>query len=322
MRTRFLVLPICIRRSGGGYFPRGRSTCERAIDIGGGRGPGATSLAEKILIAEDEPPVRVLLRDMLSLGDIDYEIDEAADGVEALEMMRASGYDILLSDLMMPRMSGTELLAALSKEGIRLPIIVITGVREESNVLACLKSGAWDYILKPFDIDQVRAAVRRALTVAKNLPEEDSVSVVSAGPGWLELTASSEVEYLHRFRKFTEVLLSTKLGDTDREDIRLAIEELGRNAIEWGNDNVHAKQVHLSYSLFDDRVVFKIEDEGDGFIPKDVPDPTVDPVAHVNRRREQGKRPGGYGIHIVRKLVDELEYSEKGNCVCLTKYLR
>jgi DNA-binding response OmpR family regulator len=279
-------------------------------------------MGHTILVAEDEEAIRQVLTEMLGIVDDGYEVDVAVDGQEALDKIRAKSYSILLSDIMMPRMNGMQLLEVLAREFPELPVIIITGVREEKNVLGCLASGAWDYILKPFDVAQVRAAVRRALAISKNRRGGPTgLKVVSSGPGWLELTASSEVEYLRRFRKFTEVLLGARLTASDREDIRLAIEELGRNAIEWGNRSQEGKKVHLSYGLFDDRVVFKIEDEGEGFIPKEVPDPSVNPIAHVERRRNDGKRPGGYGIHIVRKLVDELEYNEKGNGVCLTKYL-
>jgi serine/threonine-protein kinase RsbW len=110
------------------------------------------------------------------------------------------------------------------------------------------------------------------------------------------------------------------MSEEVREDVRLAVEELGRNAVEWGNKFDHHKRVRLSYRLFDDRIVFRIEDEGEGFLPEAVPDPSIDPIAHVERRAREGKRHGGFGIHIVKSMMDAVEYNEKGNVVEMTKY--
>ena len=280
-------------------------------------------MASNVLVVDDEPNVRAVLRDILLVGDSDYDVEEAVDGRDALEKARAATFGTVLADIMMPRMNGVELLRALQKEQPHLPVIIITAVRDREDILECLALGAWDYILKPFDIHQVRSATRRALAVAEHLVSSpDDIEIVSSGPDRLELTAASEVEYLHRFRKFTEVLLRTQLSTPEREDIRLAVEELGRNAIEWGNRYDRDKRVRLSFSTLPDRIVFRIEDEGEGFIHRDLRDPSKDPLRHMNLRREEDKRPGGYGIFIVRKIMDEVEFNEAGNVVVMTKRLR
>ena len=276
----------------------------------------------RILVVDDEPNIRLVLRDILLVGGAALEVEEAADGREALEKVRAGSFDVVLADITMPRMSGTELLRALREERPELPVIMITAVRDREEILECLKRGAWDYILKPFDIDHVRAAVRRALAVSSEMEARPGdMEVVSAGPGWLQLTAASEVEYLQRFRKFTEVLLGARLNTAEREDIRLAVEELGRNAIEWGNRYDRDKHVRFSYALHADRIVFRIEDEGAGFLHRELADPSKDPISHMTHRREEGKRPGGYGVFIAKKIMDEVTYNEPGNVVVMTKHL-
>lgn len=279
-------------------------------------------MANSFLVVDDEALVRSVLKDILLAEDRSRVVDEAADGVEALQKVRARRYDVVLSDIVMPRMDGIELLKALRAECPNMPVVMISAVRDSTRVLGCLADGAWDYITKPFDMAQVLGAVRRALAVSRHLePRPGDIEVVSSGPGWLEITAASELEYLYRFRKFTEVLLCSKMSPSVREDIRLAVEELGRNAIEWGNRYERNKRVKLSYRLFEDRIVFHIEDEGEGFIPENIPDPTQDPMRLMEERARSGKRPGGYGIYIVRKIMDEVKYSEKGNSVTITKYL-
>ena len=103
--------------------------------------------------------------------------------------------------------------------------------------------------------------------------------------------------------------------------MRLAIEEIGKNAVEWGNKNDRNKRIRMSYTCDEEQLTFEVEDEGEGFKPKDIPDPTTDPLAHIQRRMDEGKRAGGYGIHIIRQVMDEVTFNERGNKVTMTKRL-
>ncbi len=264
-----------------------------------------------------------MLVDLLS-ADAKYEVSQAENGRAGLDILEENkfAFETVLSDLMMPLMDGLELLKNINAADPCLPVIIITAIRDQEGILDCLRSGAWDYITKPFDIRMVRSTVNRAVRASHNKALQPNELQVSANVrDWVELNATNDVEYLARFRKFTEVLLSSKLDNEAREDIRLAIEEIGRNAIEWGNEGDRTKTIRLSYCLFPDRLVVKIEDEGLGFIPSDINDPSVDPVAHIKSRREAGKRLGGYGIYLVRKVMDEVLYSNRGNSVIMTKRL-
>jgi anti-sigma regulatory factor (Ser/Thr protein kinase) len=111
------------------------------------------------------------------------------------------------------------------------------------------------------------------------------------------------------------------MATEEKEAIRLAIDEIGTNAVEWGNRGDRSKKIRISYCLFDDRIVFKVEDEGDGFDPDALGDPSVDPLAHIMARMQSGKRAGGYGVFLTKNVMDEVIYSDKGNVVLMTKYL-
>ena len=89
--------------------------------------------------------------------------------------------------------------------------------------------------------------------------------------------------------------------------------------MEWGSAGGRGTNVRVSYCYFPDEIVFKVQDEGPGFDPDSVPDPTIDPIGHIARRAREGKRSGGYGLYIVRKLMDRVIYSEKGNAVLFSK---
>ncbi|MHC4248356.1 MAG: response regulator [Planctomycetota bacterium] len=278
-------------------------------------------MTEKVLIADDEEIIRLALADILLRTECAEAVDEARDGVEALEKARASTYDLVISDVKMPRMDGFQLLSALRDEQGRAPVIMVTAMREEGGMLNAFAGGAWDYVLKPFVLEHVVATVRRAMAAGAS-GRVSALRAPAGGPVDLELSTGSVAEHVDRFRDFTQLLLRATLSPDDREDIRFAVHELGMNAVEWGNRSDPGKAVRMALRLLPDRIVFEIEDEGEGFAPDAVPDPSDDHAAHEERRRLAGKRPGGYGVHIVRQLMDEVRYNEKGNAVVMTKFFR
>jgi DNA-binding response OmpR family regulator len=115
----------------------------------------------RILIVEDERPMREGLRDNLEFDG--YLVDEAADGAEGLEKLRAGGYDLVLLDVMMPRASGFEVLRAARAEGLRTPVIVLTAKGDEVDAVRGLEFGADDYVTKPFGLRELLARVRAVL---------------------------------------------------------------------------------------------------------------------------------------------------------------
>ena len=192
-------------------------------------------------------------------------------------------------------------------------------------MLHCLNKGAMDFLSKPVDPVELANAAENALFAdtdgggSRFFP--DAIVASSHVSGWIEITAASKLEMFRRLQRFSDALFASRLPREVCDDLKMAVEEVGRNAVEWGNKFNPDKQVHVSYCLFNDRVVIKMEDEGEGFRPESVPDPTADPVKTMRERSEAGKRPGGYGVYMLQKLVDEVVYNEKGNTVLLIKYL-
>ncbi len=208
------------------------------------------------------------------------------------------------------------------------PNIVIHGIDPYAKlVLHCLSAGASDFIPKAASEEEFAMVVENALAGgiadqdAAPTGRDDSIQAVSPVTGWIELTASSQMEQLRRIQRFSDALFATHLPPEVCEDLKLAVEEVGRNAVEWGNNFNPDKRVHVSYCIFNDRIVIKVEDEGEGFVPTSVPDPTLDPVKTMQERKNAGKRAGGYGVYLIQKLVDDIFYNEKGNTVLLIKHL-
>lgn len=124
----------------------------------------ATHQAGRILVVDDQDFNRMLLRDLLERDN--HLITEAADGIEALEALRAAPYDLVLLDLMMPRMTGHEALQAIKADPALhdIPVIMVSANDELDNVVGCIQDGAEDYLPKPINVVLLGARVRASLT--------------------------------------------------------------------------------------------------------------------------------------------------------------
>jgi two-component system KDP operon response regulator KdpE len=128
----------------------------------------------RILLVDDDAAIRRALR--TSLNELGFQVTEAARGEEALHLVRAASFDVVLLDLQMPGMGGVRTLASLRSIVPRLPILMITVQDSEEQKVEALESGADDYIVKPFGVREciarIRAVVRRsrAPEMAKDEP--------------------------------------------------------------------------------------------------------------------------------------------------------
>ena len=118
-------------------------------------------MKKKILIVDDEKSTRSLLKYIL-LSD-DFDLIEAEDGKEALELLKKQKIDLMITDRSMPQMGGLELLKELRRLKSKLPVIVISAYGEESLWGEAIGLGALDYIVKPFAADVVLNVVRKNL---------------------------------------------------------------------------------------------------------------------------------------------------------------
>lgn len=118
-------------------------------------------MAARILVVEDEEIMRISVLDHLrSQG---WEVDDAADGLAALERVKATHYDLILSDIRMPGMDGETLLSQVKSLSPRTEMVMMTAHGSTDDAVRCLKMGAADYILKPFDLDDLSFRVHRIL---------------------------------------------------------------------------------------------------------------------------------------------------------------
>ncbi|HWE23213.1 MAG TPA: sigma-54 dependent transcriptional regulator [Myxococcales bacterium] len=114
----------------------------------------------RALVADDDAVLRYTLRGVLEHAGL--AVDEAVDGMEALEKFGAERYDLVISDLRMPRMDGIELLRRVRQQRSDTTFVLITGEGSERHAVEAMKLGAYDYLKKPFENDELTAVVRRA----------------------------------------------------------------------------------------------------------------------------------------------------------------
>ncbi|MET9253126.1 response regulator transcription factor [Streptomyces sp. NPDC003717] len=128
-------------------------------------------MSRTVLLAEDDRAIRHALERALTLEG--YEVTAVADGVEALAEARRARPDVLLLDVMMPGADGLEVCRTLRAEGDGTPILMLTALVETTDRIAGLDAGADDYVVKPFDVEEVFARLRALLRRTERAAEAE-----------------------------------------------------------------------------------------------------------------------------------------------------
>jgi DNA-binding NtrC family response regulator len=127
---------------------------------------------KKILLIEDEEPIRRVLSKILTEENKGYQIIESEDGKDGFLKLTKEDYDLVLCDIKMPKMDGVEVLQKVRENGVNIPFIMLTGHGNISTAVEAMKAGAYDFISKPPDLNRLLTAVRNALET-KNLVAEN-----------------------------------------------------------------------------------------------------------------------------------------------------
>jgi len=273
----------------------------------------------KRILAIEEPGTASPLPESLTR---DYEIDRARGSVDALRRLRQRAYDVLVTS----GRTDVEEDLALFEESRRLRpglnAIFLAPSVTPPDVIAALRARVFACLVPPFDSGELADLIRAA---AEPTEWSNGIEVLSARAEWIALRVTCNLVTADRLTSFMNALR----GDVDpkvREDLLTAFREVLLNAMEHGAGFDPEKVVEVSAVRTERAIVYYFRDPGPGFNADmlghaAIGNLSADPIAHLERRAAQGQRPGGFGLLLVRKLVDEVMYSEAGNEVLLIKHL-
>ncbi|HAE31010.1 MAG TPA: response regulator [Flavobacteriales bacterium] len=122
-----------------------------------------------ILVIDDERPIRSALREILEFEK--FKVDDAEDGLAGLSMIEKNKYDVILCDIKMPKMDGTEVLGKIISMGIDVPVVMISGHGTVETAVDAIKGGAFDFIQKPLDLNRILVTIRNAMDRADLVQE-------------------------------------------------------------------------------------------------------------------------------------------------------
>lgn len=155
--------------------------------------------SKRILVVDDEAKMRRLLE--LSLKTMGHEVEQAADGDEALAAIENHPFDLVLTDLRMPGKDGIALLSVLRERGDDVPVIVMTAYGTIETAIAAMKLGAADYIIRPFEIETIEMAVTRVLAM-QAVQRENRFLKEEISKGWGDfIGVSATMQGLYRLLK-------------------------------------------------------------------------------------------------------------------------
>jgi DNA-binding response OmpR family regulator len=272
-------------------------------------------------MVDGDPAVHALLADLLKQED--RTVQGVSGGQEALELLRTTPYDLVVAD---PGRNGSDGSKLVRRVRAVQPDtkVILTGAQDPGKAIAALRAQAYSYFHKPLTPAPFAEIVRQALLASSSWKKD--IQVRSARPEWVTLEVSCKMEAAERATQLLRELtadVSTGLSD----DVTVAFHELLMNAIEHGCKSDPKKRVHVSVLRTSESLIVHLRDPGKGFSLERIEhaavnNPDNDPTRHVEIRAEQGQRPGGFGILMASKLVDELLYNERGNEVFFQKNIR
>ena len=289
----------------------------------------------RILVVDDSPFQRKAAGLLIERTE-NMQVAYAESGDEALQAMASGAPDLVLTDLKMPGIDGLELVARVRHLYPQIPVVLMTASGSEQEAVEALHRGAASYIPKAVldrDLVETLQSVlevshenRSRALLMRSMVHSESVFVLGNNPALI----GPLVNYLQQ-----AIAAMGLCNETETTRVGVALDEALVNAMHHGNlevdsamrrddlDGYHRlvaerrqrspyreRRIHVSAVLDRDQATFVVRDEGNGFDPDQLPDPT-DPANLA--------RPHGRGVLLIRTFMDEVIYNDVGNEVTLVK---
>lgn len=272
-----------------------------------------------VLMVGGDSQIEARLREILVPGG--WAIQHATDNAEALVLAQRKGFDLILTSEQTSGREDIELLRKIRCIRPHTRLIILADESTPADVITSMREHAFSYFSKPFSPDALAVMIQLAI---EEPCWDDGIDVISATPEWIRILARCDLKTADRVIQFFDEI--AELPGRERGAVGMAFREMLINAIEHGGRLDPDQQVEISYVRARHMVKCRISDPGEGFTLDEIPhaaiaNPTDDPVRHLEIRDAQGMRPGGFGVLLAQRLVDQLVYNEQGNEVVLIKYL-
>ena len=288
-----------------------------------------------VLVVDDSEMDRRLVGALLEKKP-GWKIVYAVDGEDALSKLDLHGPDVVVADLVMPRMNGLELVEALKNKHPFVPVVILTGKGSEEIAVQALREGAANYVTKRRLNHDLLETVEAVLTAARKYRSDERLIERMTGCNYT-FVLDNDLSLMSSLVNYSQQIVSRMWSCEDMERLRVgvALEESLVNAYYHGNLEISSELREMNHKAYCELVkqrsqqapyrdrliqieanvtrsqaVYVIRDEGPGFDRSAIPDPT-DPA---NLDRTYGR-----GLMLMEMFMDEITFSDKGNEVTLIK---
>ena len=290
----------------------------------------------KFLVVDDSVLARQIIGDLMKKSFQGTVVD-ACDGEDAVRCLEQQGpFDLIVSDLQMPKMDGLALLAIVKERFPRVPFVILTAFGNEEIAVQAIQGGAASYIPKQIVRSRLAGVVRTVLTASTRRQIRDRLTKHIVRHE-LEFSLSNHSELVSAVVAELQEIgqASGAFEDQQLTQIGVALEEALMNAMVHGNLEISSelrardddsyeqliqvrqnespyreRRIQVSCSFSPTEARFVISDEGPGFDIDKVPDP---------RDPENYLKPSGRGLLLIRSFMDEVSLNESGNSITLLK---
>ncbi len=250
-----------------------------------------------------------------------WNVQRVVDNQEVLSLSRNNSYDLIITGGKTSGAEDVELLRKIRSARPHVRLIILTDEWTPGDVISAMREGAFSYFVAPFQAAALAEMVRAAMAEPC---WDDGIEIFSATPNWVRLTARCDLLTADRLVQFLHGV--GDIPQADKEQVITAFREILVNAMEHGADFNPSQHVEISFIRARRAIACRVKDPGKGFSLEELRHAAIggspeDLFTHMAVREQQGLRPGGFGMLLAKKLVDEVIYNEQGNDVVLVKYL-
>jgi len=275
---------------------------------------------KNVLVVATDADLRALLTGVLEQGS--WAIRHVANNREALKVARDKAFDLVLTSEKTAAREDVELLREIRRVRPHTRLIILTNDGTPADVIASMRERAFSYFTSPYSPDELGHMIRNAV---EGPCWDDGIEILGATPELIQVLVRCDVKTAERLVQFLNEI--AELPERERNEVAVAFREMLLNAIEHGGRFDPEQYVEIDYVRARHMVTCHIKDPGTGFTLDEIPhaaiaNPKDAPLYHIGLREAQGMRPGGFGVLVAQKMVDELIYNQDGNEVLLIKYLK